>query len=100
MGLKNGAIQFQMMVDDRLEPVKDIADAYIDDIIVGTRVEDGEDLIAAHDRDLRRVLEVLKKEQLIADISKCHFFVPEVNFCGHILRDGKRRPAPGRLSAI
>jgi hypothetical protein len=100
MGLKNAAIQFQMMVDARLEPVKDIADAYIDDIIVGTRVEDGEDLIAAHDRDLRRVLEVLKKEQIIADISKCHLFVPEVNFCGHILRDGKRRPAPGRLSAI
>ena len=44
MGLKNAGIQFQMMMDDRLEPVRDVADAYIDDIIVGTRVESGEDL--------------------------------------------------------
>ena len=100
MGLKNAAIQFQMMVDDRLEPVRDIADVYIDDIIVGTRVGEGEDLIAAHDKDLRRVLQLLEKEQLIADVSKCQFFIPEVNFCGHILSNGTRRPAPGRLSAI
>ena len=100
MGLKNAAIQFQMMIDDRLEPVRDVADAYIDDIIVGTRVELGEDLFAAHDKDLRRVLQLLKDEQLVADIGKCKFFVPEVEFCGHILRNGTRRPAPGKLSAI
>ena len=100
MGLKNAAIQFQMMIDDRLEPVRDVADAYIDDIIVGTRVEPGEDLFAAHNRDLRRVLQLLKDEQLIADVGKCRFFVPEVEFCGHILRNGTRKPAPGKLSAI
>ena len=100
MGLKNAAIQFQMMIDDRLEPVRDVADAYIDDIIVGTRVEPGEDLFAAHNRDLRRVLQLLKDEQLIADVGKCRFFVPEVEFCGHILRNGTRKPVPGKLSAI
>jgi hypothetical protein len=100
MGLKNAGIQFQMMIDDRLQPVRDVADAYIDDIIIGTRVGPGEDLFEAHDRDLRRVLALLAKGQLIADVSKCKFFVPEVEFCGHILRNGTRSPAPGKLSAI
>ena len=100
MGLKNAGIQFQMMIDDRLQPVRDVADAYVDDIIIGTRVKAGEDLFAAHDRDVRRVLSLLVKEKLVADISKCRFFVPEVEFCGHILRNGTRSPAPGKLSAI
>ena len=100
MGLKNAGILFQMMIDDRLQPVRDVADAYIDDIIIGTRVEPGEDLIEAHNKDVRRVLSLLAKEQLIADVSKCKFFVPEVEFCGHILRNGTRSPAPGKLSAI
>ena len=74
MGLKNAGIQFQMMIDDRLQPVRDVADAYIDDIIVGTRVEPGEDLFSAHDRDIRRVLQLLANEQLVCDIRKCKFF--------------------------
>ena len=100
MGLMNASTQFQQMMDDRLEPVRDIADAYIDDVLVGTFVNDGEDPRDAHLRDLRRVLDLLAKESLIADISKCKFFLREVEFCGHILGKGARRPAPGKLMAI
>jgi hypothetical protein len=100
MGLKNAGIQFQMMIDDRLQPVRDVADAYIDDIIIGTRVEPGEDLLAAHEKDVRRVLQVFNDERLVADIGKCKFFEPEFEFCGHILSNGSRKPAPGTLSAI
>jgi hypothetical protein len=100
MGLKNAGLQFQQMMDDRLQSVKDVADPYIDDILVGTRAIDGEDIMVTHDRDLRRVLEVLKADALVADPKKCKFFVKEVEFCGHILGGGTRRPAPGKLSAI
>ena len=100
MGLMNASQQFQQMMEDRLFPVRDIADPYIDDILVGTRVDPGEDLLAAHDRDLRRVLDLLKQEKLIADINKADLFVSEVTFCGHILGGGTRRPAPGKLKAI
>ena len=48
---------------------------------------------------MRRVLALLAKESLIADISKCKFFLREVEFCGHILGKGARRPAPGKLMA-
>jgi hypothetical protein len=36
-----------MMVDDRLRRDQDSAEAYVDDIVVGTRVEHWEDLFAA-----------------------------------------------------
>ena len=100
MGLKNASVQFQRMMDDVLKDVKDIADCYIDDIIVGTVIREGHDLFEDHDKDLRRVLAVLEEQKLVVDIGKCKLFVPEVEFCGHILGGGCRRPAPGKLMAI
>jgi hypothetical protein len=41
MGLKNASVQFQRMMDDVLDEVKEIASCYIDDIIVGTWVPEG-----------------------------------------------------------
>ena len=100
MGLANASQQFQQMIDDRLQPVRDIATPYIDDILIGTRVDEGENLFEKHFQDVQRVLDVLKEEQLICDIKKCQFFVREVEFCGHILGNGTRRPAPGKLKAV
>ena len=104
MGLKNAPVQFQQMLDDRMEPVKDIADAYIDDVLDGTpgEVENQPDYddLAQHNVDIRRVLDLFLKEGLIADIHKCKFFLPEVEWCGQIVGRGVRRPAPGRLMAI
>ena len=88
MGLKNASVQFQRMMDDVLALVKDIAACYIDDIIVGTPIREGEDLLEQHDKDLRRVLALLEEKELVVDISKCRLFVPEVEFCGHILGGG------------
>ena len=94
MGLKIASQQFQQMMEDRLAPCRDVADLFIDDIIVGTRVEPGEDLLEAHDKDLRRVMGILLANKFICDIRKCNFFVDEMEFCGHIL-GGCRKPAPG-----
>ena len=88
MGLKNASVQLQKMMESVLESVKDVADVYIDDIIVGTCLDGEGDLVEQHEKDLRRVLEVLKEQKLIVDISKCRLFVPEVEFCGHILGGG------------
>jgi hypothetical protein len=52
MGLMNAGIQFQQMMDDVFRPVSDIADCYIDDVIVGTCEEEGQDIVEAHFRDL------------------------------------------------
>ena len=73
MDLTNAGLQHQQMLDDRLRPVSDIADPCIDDILLGTWVGEGEDLVAQHNVDVRRVLDLLKKEERVADINKCHF---------------------------
>ena len=99
MGLKNASQQFQQMMEDRLNPVRDVADPFIEYIIEGTRVVPGENLLEAHDRDLRKVMNILKNNQFICDIRKCHFFVNEVEFCGHIL-GGVGSPPPANSSAL
>ena len=67
------------MMDDRLQPVRDCADPYIDDIIVGTPAREEEDLIEAHDRDVRRVMDLLAKETLVADTKNQSFSLERWN---------------------
>ena len=75
----------------------DCADSYIDDIIIGSSGDTEEELLANHDCDVRAVLDRVRKEELVASISKTDFFVPSVEFCGHVLVNGTRRPAPGKM---
>ena len=49
---------------------------------------------------MRAVLDRLQKEELIASVSKTDFFVRSVEFCGHVLRNGTHRPAPGKFLAL
>jgi putative transposase len=100
MGLMNAGIQFQSMMEDILEPVREVADPFIDDIIVGTQAEEGEDLIEKHLIDLRKTLNILQQQKIICKKEKCHFFCNEVEFCGSVLGYGKRCPAPGKLMAV
>ena len=82
IGLKNAPEQFQRMMDDVLTPVYDTTTPYIDDVLVGTQAVEGEDLYENHNRDVRRNLDCLVDKFLAADLRKCVFFVPEVEFCG------------------
>ena len=63
IGSKNGNAAFQRMMEDLLQPVRDCADPFVDDIVIGSGTEDMTDheLIKAHEKDLRRVLGVLDK---------------------------------------
>ena len=75
-------------------------DPYIDDVLVGTQAVECEDLYKTHNWDVRRTLDCLVDNFLVADLHKCVFFVPEVEFCGYLLGKGFRKPAPGNLMAI
>ena len=63
IGAKNGNAAFQRMMEDLLGPVRDCADPVVDDIIIGSDTEDmtEDELIEAHEKDLRRVLSELDK---------------------------------------
>ena len=76
------------------------ADPYIDDIIIGSTGENMEECIINHERDLRAVLVDLATHKIFVDPRKAKLFMEEVEFCGHVLRAGRRSPAPGKLRAI
>ena len=59
-----------------------------------------EELVANHMRDLREVLATLEQHSLVSSLKKSQLFMREVEFCGHILRQGRRSPAPAKLLAI
>ena len=72
MGLKNAPAIFQRLMDYTLQEL-DYADPYIDDIIIGTTAESEEELIAKHEQDVRRVLEVLEKHRIAVSPKKYNF---------------------------
>ena len=88
------------MIEDRLEPVADHVYAYIDDILDGAPAQENTDPLTVAYENLVELLELMEKEGFVADIDESHIFVPEVEWCGHILGKGVRRPSPGRLMAI
>ena len=78
----------------------DFADPYVDDIIICTPKSQHGNVLDRHEAHVRAVLDVLKEHQLEVDPKKAHLFMGEGEFCGHILREGCRSPAPGKLAAI
>ena len=102
MGAKHGNPAFQCMMEDLLQPVRDCADPFVDDIIIGSRTEDmtNDQLIEAHEKDLPRVLGVLDKHSMVCKPTKASIFLREVEFAGHVVDHGQRRPMPGKLAAL
>ena len=99
MGIKNGPAIFQRVMDHVLQGL-DCVNVYIDDIIIGSSGATGEELLANYDRDVRAVLDRLRKEELVASVSKTDLFVCSVELCGHVLENGTPRPAPGKILAL
>ena len=102
MGAKNGNAAFQRMMEDLLGPVRDCAHPFVDDIIIGSGTEDmtEDELIEAHEKDLRRVLSELDKHNMVCKPTKASLFVREVEFAGHVVGHGQRRPMPWNLASL
>ena len=102
MKAKNGNTVFQHMMEDLLGTVQDWPDSFVDDIIIRLDMEDmsEDELIKAHEKDLRRVLDVLDRHQMVCKPTKASLFVKEVEFAGHVVGHEQRRPIPGKLAAL
>ncbi|GJS72509.1 putative reverse transcriptase domain-containing protein [Tanacetum coccineum] len=53
-----------------------------------------------HDVHLRLILELLKKEELYAKFSKCDFWLPKVQFLGHVIDSEGIHVDPAKMSSI
>ena len=102
MGAKNGNAAFQRMMEDLLGPVRNCADPFVDDIIIRSGTEDmtEDELIKAHEKDLRRVRSELDKHNMVCKPTKASLFVKEVEFAGHVVGHGQRPPMPGKLASL
>ena len=102
MGAKSGNAAFQRMMEDLLGPVRDCADPFVDDIIIGSGTEDmtEDELIEAHENDLRRVLSELDKHNMVCKPTKASLFVKEVEFAINVVGHGQRRPMPWKLASL
>ncbi|GKF78240.1 putative reverse transcriptase domain-containing protein, partial [Tanacetum coccineum] len=52
---------------------------FIDDILIYSKSKQ------EHEKHLKIILELLKKEELYAKFSKCEFWIPKVQFPGHVI---------------
>ena len=100
MGITNGPPFFQLVMDHVLQGL-DCAEVYIDDIIIGSSDDTEEEPLANHDRDVRAVLDSLRKEELVASVSKTDFFVRSIEFvamCWKLAHAGRRQGKYWRLN--
>jgi len=67
---------------------------FIDDILIYLRTKE------ERGRHLRVVLEILREKQLYAKLSKCEFWLEEVNFLGHIISAQGISVDPAKVKAV
>ena len=99
MGAKNGNATFQRMMEDLLSPVRDCPDPFVDDIINGSGTEDmtEDELIEAHEKDLRHLLSELDKHNMVCKLTKASLFVKEVELVGHVVGHAWEAGVPATL---
>nr|GEY01667.1 putative reverse transcriptase domain-containing protein [Tanacetum cinerariifolium] len=79
-GLTNAPAIFMDLINRVCKPYLDkFVIVFIDDIIIYSKNEQ------EHGEHLKLILELLKKEKLYAKFSKCEFWIPRVQFLGHVI---------------
>nr|GEU84059.1 putative reverse transcriptase domain-containing protein [Tanacetum cinerariifolium] len=79
-GLTNAPTVFMDLMNQVWKPYLDkFMIIFIDDILIYLKDE------KKHEEHLKAILELLKKEELYAKFSKCEFWIPKVQFLGHVI---------------
>nr|GFB71403.1 hypothetical protein [Tanacetum cinerariifolium] len=53
-----------------------------------------------HEEHLKAILELLKKEELYAKFSKCEFWIPKVQFLGHVIDNQGVHVDPAKIETV
>nr|GFA64862.1 putative reverse transcriptase domain-containing protein [Tanacetum cinerariifolium] len=79
-GFTNAPAVFMDLMNRVCKPYLDkFLIVFIDDILIYSKRKQ------KHEEHLKLILELLKKEQLYAKFSKCEFWIPKVQFFGHVI---------------
>jgi len=94
-GLCNAPATFQGLMNKVMEPLIDkCVSPYMDDLLVYSPNID------QHVKDLRQVLELLRKNKLYANPSKCVFAKDSVEYLGHVVTDKGISVDPAKIRKI
>ena len=94
-GLTNAPTAFMDLMNCVFQPYVDqFVKVFIDDILVYSKDRE------SHDTHLRVALEILRKEQLYAKLSKCEFWLTKVSFLGHIVSEEGIRVDPKKIEVV
>ncbi|KAJ0580913.1 putative nucleotidyltransferase, Ribonuclease H [Helianthus annuus] len=94
-GLTNAPAVFMDLMNRVCKPYLDeFVIVFIDDILVYSKNKED------HERHLRLILELLRREQLYAKFSKCDFWIREVHFLGHVVNEKGIHVDPAKVDAV
>ncbi|GKF52149.1 putative reverse transcriptase domain-containing protein [Tanacetum coccineum] len=94
-GLTNAPAVFMDLMNQVCKPYLDkFMIVFIDDILIYSRNKQ------EHEEHLKLILELLKKEQLYAKFSKCEFWIPKVQFLGHVINSQGIHVDPAKIESV
>ncbi|GJV38036.1 putative reverse transcriptase domain-containing protein [Tanacetum coccineum] len=94
-GLTNAPAVFMDLMNRVCKPYLDkFVIVFIDDILIYSKDE------REHEEHLKAILELLKKEKLYAKFSKCEFWIPKVQFLGHVIDSRGIHVDPAKIESI
>ncbi|GKA10235.1 putative reverse transcriptase domain-containing protein [Tanacetum coccineum] len=94
-GLTNAPAVFMDLMNRVCKPYLDkFVIVFIDDILIYSKNKQ------EHEEHLKLILELLKKEELYAKFSKCDFWIPKVQFLGHVIDSKGIYVDPAKIESI
>ncbi|GJU64877.1 putative reverse transcriptase domain-containing protein [Tanacetum coccineum] len=94
-GLTNAPAVFMDLMNRVCKPYLDkFVIVFIDDILIYSKSKQ------EHEEHLKIILELLKKEELYAKFSKCEFWIPKVQFLGHVIDSEGIHVDPAKIESI
>ncbi|KAL4178167.1 hypothetical protein KRP22_003089 [Phytophthora ramorum] len=99
-GLKNAPATFNRCVTHLLRSVRDFAPSYFDDVFIHSRAVNGRSDVEMHTEHLRKLLELMRKHKLYANLKKCIFGATEIPVLGCLVGKNGVRPDPGKVRVI
>ncbi|GJZ42534.1 putative reverse transcriptase domain-containing protein [Tanacetum coccineum] len=94
-GLTNAPAVFMDLMNRCEHPYLDkFVIVFIDDILIYSKNKQ------EHEEHLKLILELLKKEELYAKFSKCEFWIPKVQFLGHVIDSEGIHVDPAKIESI